>query len=99
MQRLLAYSVVAMFQIASLAVAQDLRTATLVGTITDSTGAVIANAAVAVTDTDTQVVSHAVSNQDGAYYVPFLIVGNYRLDVESPGFKKFEQTGLDSQCR
>jgi hypothetical protein len=94
MKRLVAYFVVSMMGAAMLADAQDLRTATLVGTVTDSTGAVIANATVTVTNRDTQVVSRGVSNQDGAYYIPFVAIGSYRMEVAATGFKKFEETGL-----
>jgi hypothetical protein len=86
--------VVSLFAIAGAAHAQDLRTATLVGTVTDGTGAIVPNAAIAVVDVDTQVVTSGKSNQDGAYYLPFLIPGNYRLTIEAQGFKKFEQSGL-----
>ncbi|MGA8593783.1 MAG: carboxypeptidase regulatory-like domain-containing protein [Bryobacteraceae bacterium] len=78
----------------SLAKAQNLRTATLVGTVTDSSGAAVANADVSVTNVGTQVVTRSKTNDDGAYYVPFLIIGNYTLRVEARGFKPFEQTGL-----
>ena len=74
--------------------AQNLRTATLVGNVTDSSGATIANAAVTVTNVDTNVATRGKTNEDGAYYVPFLNVGNYQLSIEAPGFKKYEQTGL-----
>jgi hypothetical protein len=77
-----------------LAEAQDLRTATLVGTITDPSGAAVANGAVTVTNVETAVVNNSRTNETGSYYVPFLNVGNYRLTVEAPGFRKFEQTGL-----
>jgi hypothetical protein len=73
---------------------QDIRTATLVGTVTDTSGAVIANVAVTVTNVDTQVVTRGLTNEEGAYYLPFLNVGNYRLRLEAPGFKRFEQSGL-----
>ena len=71
--------------VASCAYSQDLRTATLVGTVTDPSGATVANAAVTVTNVDTQVVTRSKTNQDGAYYVPFLIVGNYQLTIEGRG--------------
>ena len=74
--------------------AQDLRTATLVGNVTDSSGASIANASVTVTNIDTNTVARGKSNSDGAYYVPFLNPGNYKLEVESAGFKHFQQAGL-----
>lgn len=83
-----------MFAFASCALAQDLRTATLVGTVTDASGAAVANAQVLVTNTDTDLATRTKTNDTGAYYVPFLNIGNYQLVIESPGFRKFEQTGL-----
>jgi hypothetical protein len=94
MRNSIAYPVVAMLVFAFCAFAQDLRTATLVGNVTDGTGAVVPNAAVTVTNTETQVVTRGVTNQDGAYYIPFLPAGNYRLTVNAPGFKSFEEVGL-----
>ena len=76
------------------AFAQSLRTATLVGTVTDASGATIADAAVTVLNVDTNVPARSKTNAEGAYYVPFLNAGNYRLTVESPGFKKLEQSGI-----
>ena len=55
--------------------AQDLRTATLVGTISDSSGAAVSGANISATNIDTNVVTRTKSNADGAYYVPFLIAG------------------------
>ena len=75
--------------------AQDLRTATLVGSVTDSSGASVAGANVSVTNVDTNVVTRSLSNAEGAYYIPFLIAGNYRLVVEISGFKRFQQSGLN----
>src|ERR1700678_2437937 len=85
---------IALFAIATFLFSQDLRTATLVGTVTDSSGSTIPNVAVTLTNVDTQVVTHSVTNADGAYYLPFINEGNYRLDLQAPGFKKYEQTGL-----
>jgi len=80
---------------AALAISQDLRTATLVGNVTDaSAGASIVNASVSVTNVETGVVTHTKTNREGAYYAPFLIVGRYTIEVEAPGFKKFVQAGL-----
>lgn len=74
--------------------AQDLRTATLVGNVTDSSGASLVDASVTVTNVDTNIPTRTKTNEDGAYYVPFLITGNYKIKVEATGFKKFLQTGL-----
>lgn len=93
MKNLLSVTLLALTSLCSL-LAQDLRTATLVGNVTDSTGAFVANASVTVTNGDTSIVTRTKTNEDGAYYVPFLIIGNYRIEVEAPGFKKFLQSGL-----
>ena len=89
---------VALFAMATCLVGQDIRTATLVGTVTDNSGAVIANVSVVVTNVDTQVVTRSVTNGEGAYYVPFLNVGNYRLTMEAPGFKKIRAIGPGLEC-
>ncbi len=61
---------------------------TIVGRVTDATGAVIQNA-------DVQVVSKAMgtivslkSNQEGLFVAPLLIPGMYQVSVTAPGFKK-----------
>jgi len=74
--------------------AQNLRTATLVGTVTDSTGATVADASITVLNVDTSVASKSKTNAEGAYYIPFLNVGNYELTVEAAGFKKYQRTGI-----
>ncbi len=85
---------IALLAMATFLFGQDIRTATLVGTVTDNTGGVIANVAVTATNVDTQVVTRGLTNAEGAYYLPFLNVGSYRLTMEAPGFKRFEQSGL-----
>ena len=78
----------------TIAVAQDARTATLVGTVTDATGAAIAGAAVVVTNTDTAFVSRSLTNEEGGYYVPFLAAGPYQLNIEGAGFKTYVRSGI-----
>src|SRR5437588_1702378 len=85
---------VAVLAMAHFLFSQDIRTATLVGTVTDGSGAVIPNVVVTVTNVDTQVVTRSLTKGEGSYYLPFLNVGNYRLTAEAPGFKKYEQSGL-----
>ncbi len=94
MKRRLASYIAAFFWLAEPGFTQDLRTATLVGTVTDQSGAVVASGTVIVTNLDTKVNSPGKTNEAGAYYIPFLIPGNYQLTIEAAGFKKYEQTGL-----
>jgi len=56
------------------------------GTVTDPTGAVIPNAKVAATNTDTGVVTATTTNNDGIYNIRFLQIGNYKVKIEASGF-------------
>jgi hypothetical protein len=64
------------------------------GTVTDSTGALIPNAPVVVTDTSKGTTAAATANESGEFRVDHLIPDAYSVSVESPGFKKYEQTGI-----
>jgi hypothetical protein len=61
-------------------------TGQILGTVTDSTGAVIPNAAVTVTNSATNEFTKAKTNGAGAYFVSQLIPGPYTIKVEAPGF-------------
>jgi len=65
------------------------------GTVSDSTGAVVANATVAITNIDrSQVVRTVQTGSDGEYVAPLLPVGRYSVTVEASGFKRFVQTDI-----
>ena len=61
--------------------------ATIVGTITDSTGAVVPNVGITVTNTDTNQSRRVSTNDAGQYVVPGLNTGHYSLRAESTGFR------------
>jgi len=61
--------------------------ATVVGNITDASGAVIVNAAVKITNTDTNTVRTTVTDSNGSYSLPSLPPGHYSLSIEAPGFQ------------
>src|SRR5215203_1538862 len=61
--------------------------ATLVGTVTDSTGAIVPNAVVRVTNLATNVTREAESDQNGSYSIPFLTVGDYSVTATQKGFQ------------
>ncbi len=63
-------------------------TGSILGTIHDSTGAVVPNAKVTVTDTGKGTTSVHQTDSDGNYNVPFLIPGTYNVSVEMTGFKR-----------
>ena len=63
-------------------------TSSLTGTVTDSTGAVLANATVTLTNTATGVAQQVKSGPEGTYRVGQLPPGNYTMKVESTGFQE-----------
>src|SRR6267142_2500587 len=60
----------------------------IVGTITDATGAAVANAKVRVTNIATNISKEITTNETGNYTVPYLRPGVYRVTVEAVGFDK-----------
>ena len=61
---------------------------TILGTITDSSHAVIPNVPVSLTDTGTNSRRTATTNSTGYFVFSNLAPGTYRVDVEQPGFQK-----------
>ena len=74
--------------------AQIAGSASIQGTVTDSTGAVVANAAVSLTDEATQVKRTTKSDPSGLYGFPGVPIGTYDLTVAAPGFKTYLQKGI-----
>lgn len=72
-------------------------TATLVGTITDQTGAVVANAPVTITNQGTSISQTGTTNGSGNYEFTFLQPGRYTVSVNSPGFKRVDRRDIDVQ--
>jgi hypothetical protein len=62
--------------------------ATLLGTVTDSTGATVAGAKVTATDSATGLIHESVSNESGNFTFPDLQPNTYSVTVEAKGFKK-----------
>jgi hypothetical protein len=59
----------------------------IVGVLTDSSGAVIPNANVTITNQDTGIVSRVISNANGEYRADTLPPGNYQVQVEAAGLQ------------
>jgi hypothetical protein len=68
--------------------------ATLTGIVTDSSGAVVPSVPLTITNTDTGIVYRADTTEAGAYTVPNLPVGAYKVQFEAPGFKKVERLNI-----
>ena len=66
----------------------------LSGTVRDSASAVVPGALVTATDERTGFVRSSKSNESGFFSFPDLTAGTFSLTVATPGFKKYEQTGI-----
>src|SRR5579872_2061840 len=73
---------------------QLITTATINGTVSDSSGAVVPAAAVSLTNQETRTVTTTRSNSDGSFVAPGLPVGTYTVTVSKPGFQTFTETNI-----
>lgn len=73
----------------------------IVGSVKDPSGAIVANAKVTVTDVEHGQTSSTTTNAEGDYVVSPLRVGRYTVTIEQPGFKKAvsDPINLDVQQR
>ena len=71
---------------------------TIVGTITDPSGAVVVGARVQVTDEATSVSRETASNDQGYFVLPSLRPSTYSLTVEAQGFAKAIRKGITLQA-
>jgi hypothetical protein len=74
--------------------AQSAGTGALTGTVKDQTGAVVPNATVTLTSTDTNQARTATTGADGAYRFNLLPPGAYRVRFAATGFKTSEVGGI-----
>jgi hypothetical protein len=68
--------------------------ANLTGTVTDQSGAVVPNATVTAIHVATNAVRSAITNAEGEYVLPQLVVGDYQLRTEARGFKASLNSGI-----
>ncbi len=69
--------------------------ATLLGNVTDDTGASVANAEVQILESATGIPHAGVTNESGNFTFPDLTPGTYTVSVESKGFKKETRESVD----
>lgn len=86
--------VIAMGCLSSVVLAQSINQTQLRGTITDSSGAIVAGAKVTITDVGTNISQSTTSNASGAYAFTALRASNYKLLVEAPAFGPVEKDGI-----
>ncbi len=69
--------------------------ATILGTVVDSSGAVVANAKVTATETTTNNSRNAQTNESGNFVFPDATPGRYSLTAEAAGFKREIRSNVD----
>jgi len=65
--------------------------ATLSGTVRDTSNALVPTASVTITNTATGVATRLTTTNEATYLVVDLAAGEYRVQVEAPGFRRAEQ--------
>lgn len=82
------------FSLLCLPAFSQLNLGSIAGTVTDSSGAVIAGATVTVTDMQRGVTRTLTTDTSGAYSAPSLTPGNYAVKAEYKGFQTLNRTGI-----
>jgi len=85
-------SAVLVLSITGMLRAQD--TASIVGTVTDASGAAVADARVTLINAATQFTRTLATNSDGQYVASAIPPGEYEVRVEKQGFQKLARTGI-----
>src|ERR1035438_6212954 len=68
--------------------------ASIRGNAADPSGAVVANATVTATNTDTGIVNTTTTGSDGIFAFPQLQIGNYQVSATGSGFKTFKTSTI-----
>lgn len=71
--------------------------ATILGSVTDPSGAAIAGAKLTARDESTGFARTAESDANGSFIIPLIPIGTYRVTAEATGFKTFSRTGIELQ--
>ncbi len=87
------YVVLAALALAGIAWAQEFR-ATITGRVSDPQNAVIPNVKITATLISTGARSETTSSSEGQYTIPFLAPGQYKIEAEAAGFKKYSRENL-----
>src|SRR5271154_2365209 len=70
-------------------------TGTILGSVKDTSGAIVTNGSITLTNTDRSAIERTLRiGESGQFIAPLLPIGTYSLKVEAPGFKRFEKRGL-----
>jgi hypothetical protein len=69
----------------------------IVGTVSDSSGAVVSGAKVTARNLGTNITDSALANHSGNYVFPNLLIGAYEVSAEAKGFKRYSRRPVELQ--
>jgi hypothetical protein len=75
-------------------VQSQVSTASLSGTVRDTTGALVPGAKIVAVQTETNFTTQTISGSDGAFSFPTIPIGPYVVRVTQSGFKTYEESGI-----
>ena len=78
--------------------AQEFR-GSISGQVTDQSGAIVAGATVSAVNLATNTRSDTTTDAEGNYTIRLLQPGDYRIEVQAPGFKKVIRSGIQVQVQ
>src|SRR6476620_706410 len=70
-------------------------TGTFVGSISDTSRALMPGADIEFTDLQRGTVKKTVSGPDGTYTFPYMQPGQYKVHIAAPGFKTYDLSGIE----
>ena len=79
---MIARSQLTLFAVTAISLSAQSNTATILGNVTDSSGASIPGVKVTITNVKTQIVRSTVTGQSGAFELPLIPVGEYAIAAE-----------------
>src|SRR5690242_7436149 len=70
-------------------------TGSILGTVRDSSGAIVVGATITATETATNLTRQSQSDSNGEYRILALPAGHYQVTATAPGFERFITTGIE----
>src|SRR3989441_3190332 len=88
-------AIVALIALGTCLVFAQTSTATILGVVKDTSGALVPGVSITVKHTESGLTRSVVSGERGAYTVPLLPVGAYEITTAMPGFKQAVRSGIN----
>src|SRR5713226_5605435 len=88
-------AIVALITLGTCLVFAQTSTATILGVVRDTSGALVPGESITVKHTESGLTRTVVSGERGAYTVPLLPVGPYEITTTMPGFKQMVRSGIN----